>query len=69
MYYENNLDIAINEKKPLNKRSRFQKTSEKRTIKFGVHMRKKYQLQNLIPDQKEKDDSHICSSLQGQLQK
>ena len=53
--------------KPLNKRSRFQKNLGKRTIKFGVHMRKKYSLQNLIPDQKEKDDSHICSSLQSHV--
>jgi len=30
-------------------------------------MRKKYQLQNLIRDQKEKDDSHICSSLWGHV--
>ena len=43
MYYKNNQDIAINvEKKPLNKRSGFYKNLEKITIKFGVHMRKKY---------------------------
>ena len=30
-------------------------------------MRKKYQLHNLIPDQKEKDESHISSSLQGHI--